>query len=458
MQHLTRSWRVATVVIFAFLVQPAAAQPALTITPVVAAPDDSVTAVITGPPGLFYVLAGSSVGAGFSYGGVALALGTDLTLHGQGVLDATGRATVNLTPPFRGTLLDRYYLQAATSPSPTFLPLAPSPGRVVLNGDLASGLVGPPGVVATNATGAYDFTNVNGFVASGSEGTGNLGASGPGARMVWYPGKAAFRAGVVNGTEWDDVNIGANSVALGGYTVASAPYTLAIGNSSMALATGDMALGTAAVASGSGSIAIGGHVNATAAFGTALGHNATASGVGSTAIGMYASTGNRRGAIVFGDFSTLTPVVATLDNQFMVRASGGTILYSSSDLTTGVSVPPGGGAWTAISDARLKTNFRDLDGEDVLARLARVPIREWNYITQDSSIRHVGPTAQDFRAAFGLGEDDRTISTLDPDGIALRAIQALDTRTQQLQEENTALKAALAALRQIVEERKRQSP
>jgi hypothetical protein len=72
-----------------------------------------------------------------------------------------------------------------------------------------------------------------------------------------------------------------------------------------------------------------------------------------------------------------------------------------------------------------------------------MPIREWNYKAQDAAIRHVGPTAQDFHAAFGLGEDPKRISTIDADGVALRAIQALEARTR---EENVALKAQLAEL------------
>jgi trimeric autotransporter adhesin len=66
--------------------------------------------------------------------------------------------------------------------------------------------------------------------------------------------------------------------------------------------------------------------------------------------------------------------------------------------------------------------------------------------------------AQDFRAAFGLGEDDRHIHTLDPDGISLKAIQALVARAQATREdverltgENAALRRTLEALRQEVE-------
>jgi hypothetical protein len=157
---------------------------------------------------------------------------------------------------------------------------------------------------------------------------------------------------------------------------------------------------------------------------------------------------------VYGDSTggLINQVKATAPNQFVVRAAGGTIFYSNAALTAGVSLAPGAGAWAAVSDVHMKENFRDLDGEDVLAKLARIPIREWNYITQDASVRHVGPTAQDFHTAFGLGDDDRTISTLDPDGIALRAIQALDERTKRLQREIAALLAENAALRATLEQ------
>jgi len=122
-----------------------------------------------------------------------------------------------------------------------------------------------------------------------------------------------------------------------------------------------------------------------------------------------------------------------------VRAAGGTTFYSNSAMNAGVSLAPGAGSWANLSDVHMKTNFRDLDGETVLTKLAGIPVREWNYITQDASIRHVGPTAQDFHAAFGLGDNDRTINTLDPDGISLKAIQALYTRSERLQEQSIRL-------------------
>ena len=138
--------------------------------------------------------------------------------------------------------------------------------------------------------------------------------------------------------------------------------------------------------------------------------------------------------------------MARAANQFLVRAAGGTSISSNAALTAGVDLLPGAGSWSTVSDVALKDRFRDLDGEDVLARLARMPVREWPYLAQDTAIRHVGPTAQDFRAAFGLGESDRRISTVDADGIALAGVQALETRTQAADQRSRVLEERTAAL------------
>jgi trimeric autotransporter adhesin len=69
----------------------------------------------------------------------------------------------------------------------------------------------------------------------------------------------------------------------------------------------------------------------------------------------------------------------------------------------------------------------------------------WSYKTQGPSIRHMGPTAQDFSRAFGLGEDDRHITTIDADGVALAAIQGLYRQNQALQRQNQALRSQLVA-------------
>jgi hypothetical protein len=104
----------------------------------------------------------------------------------------------------------------------------------------------------------------------------------------------------------------------------------------------------------------------------------------------------------------------------------------------------------AGSDANPKEHFRDLDGDEVLAKIARMPIREWNYKTDDPAIRHLGPTPRDFHAAFGLGADPLEISAIDADGVALRAIQALEARSrtehENLLEDTQALADESASL------------
>ena len=108
-------------------------------------PGQSVVVQLIGAPFANFALIGSATNAGFSYAGVALAVGTDVVVLTTGVLDATGVATIVVTPPFRGTTLDRYYLQGATAPSPSFAGLVPSNGLVLRNADLISGLAGPEG-------------------------------------------------------------------------------------------------------------------------------------------------------------------------------------------------------------------------------------------------------------------------------------------------------------------------
>ena len=108
-----------------------------------------------------------------------------------------------------------------------------------------------------------------------------------------------------------------------------------------------------------------------------------------------------------------------------LRASGGTIFFSTSDQTNGVVLGAGTGTWSSLSDRNAKENFAPVDGLEVLERLAAIPVETWNYKTQDDAIRHMGPMAQDFAAAFGLGADEKRITTIDADGVALAAIQGL---------------------------------
>lgn len=110
-----------------------------------------------------------------------------------------------------------------------------------------------------------------------------------------------------------------------------------------------------------------------------------------------------------------------------------------------------GGVWTDVSDANRKENINPVDAREILERVRDLPISTWNFKDENKSIRHLGPTAQDFHAAFALGPDDKHLASLDSGGVALAAIQGLDELVREKEKEITDLKARLAALEALVE-------
>ena len=416
------------------------------------------------------------------------------------------------TPGGRGVQVDaRITLPSASG---SWSDSAGNAGTLAL-GASTGGNARPLPATATVIPSTFALLPDGGFLARGTGAATPVPASGPGFRMMWHPGKAAFRAGNVGGNQWDDVNIGIASTATGAGTTASGAYGVAMGfgatasgQSSTAMgwnatasSVGSTAMGWSVTASGERSTAMGSGATAGGGSSTALGHSTTASGGASTALGnsttasgaastaaghLTRATGNYStafgnssvaggsgslvagsfslangvdafalglrvnangtgsvvlgsdatvttpGVFMYGDRSTTNDLTTNGSNEFLVRAAGGTVFYSNAAMTTGVVLLSGTSGWqpVGVSDENRKTDFRDLDGEQVLGRLAAMPVREWRYTTQDAGIRHVGPTAQDFRAAFGLGESDVRIGSVDADGIALAGVKALDARTR----------------------------
>ena len=169
---------------------------------------------------------------------------------------------------------------------------------------------------------------------------------------------------------------------------------------------------------------------------TVAGHNSFAAGTFATA--------NHYGCFVWGDFSSTT--TSTANNQFMVRCTGGAIIYTAAGTSTGVQLASGGGSWSSLSDRNAKKHFRPVDAKAVLAKVAEMPVSTWNYNSQSEAIRHIGPMAQDFYSAFGVGEDERHITTVDEGGVALAAIQGLNIKLQEKDKEIQALEERLNKL------------
>jgi len=157
------------------------------------------------------------------------------------------------------------------------------------------------------------------------------------------------------------------------------------------------------------------------------------------------------GAFVWGD-STEVDVASTNSNSVTMRARGGYRLFTS--FNGGAFLAPGDGSWTAMSDRNAKENVQSVDARGVLEKVAALPVSTWNYKSQASDIRHIGPMAQDFKTAFGVGGSDTGITTVDADGVALAAIQGLNQKLREelrrRDAENAELRERLAALEKIV--------
>jgi hypothetical protein len=84
-----------------------------------------------------------------------------------------------------------------------------------------------------------------------------------------------------------------------------------------------------------------------------------------------------------------------------------------------------GGTWTNSSSEALKENFTQLDKEEILNKISQLRLEQWNYKVEDDTVKHIGPIAEQFYDLFGLGGSSKTVSSIDPAGIALVGVQAL---------------------------------
>ncbi len=140
------------------------------------------------------------------------------------------------------------------------------------------------------------------------------------------------------------------------------------------------------------------------------------------AMGVFVSSSN---GFVFGTATDHKVMLLTNNSLHTTFNTDGSI-----STATGATLTAGG-VWTDNSDRNLKMNIIQANGQDVLQRLANLPISTWSYKVEGTDVMHMGPMAQDFYATFGLGNDENHIAALDTNGVALVAVQELYALTQE---------------------------
>jgi len=106
-----------------------------------------------------------------------------------------------------------------------------------------------------------------------------------------------------------------------------------------------------------------------------------------------------------------------------------------------------GGVWTNASSRSFKEGFGSVDAIAVLDKLVALPVQTWFYKASRDEGQHMGPFAEDFAKTFGLGNDEKHITTVDESGVALAAIQGLNRKVEnenaQLRQQNADLHSQL---------------
>lgn len=189
-------------------------------------------------------------------------------------------------------------------------------------------------------------------------------------------------------------------------------------------------------------------------------------GDGGTGVGVY-GTGGQMGVSGAGNYAVVGSSPGNAIGVWGISQSAGVGVQGQASTGTGVYgmgqygvyangsvydfMGQGGewgraGTWSNGSSRSLKENFVPVNNQSILAKIVALPMTQWNYKT-DKKALHIGPIAEDFYAIFGLGNDEKSVSTIDPAGVALVGVKALNEKIDAQQKEIDELKAEIRALR-----------
>ncbi|GAB3993381.1 hypothetical protein GCM10028807_28460 [Spirosoma daeguense] len=319
-----------------------------------------------------------------------------------------------------------------------------------VRGNTVAGVISP-NYIGGHASANFGHKNYASGYAAASFGLENNAA-----------GSTSFAAGnnnQVDGFSSSAFALGYNNVTDGDYSFSLGEGNVVHQNNSFALGSNNVLSEPAIINYKKDNFAFGNTNVLKNRLGIAIGFNNTIEGAKSIAIGSYVgSLSSVSGSTVLGDSDPLQQghTMAGTSNQFIARFLNGYFLLTCGNISpgpgygsviTGVQIGRGQSSWATISDSTKKERFQAINHADLLRKIGALKLTSWNYKGQ-TSIRHYGPMAQDFYAAFGndgLGQIgcDTLIYSHDMAGITLTAVQALIRENETLKSQNQELKARI---------------
>lgn len=381
--------------------------------------------VAIGKSAMFTGVGQRSVAIGFESmrnGGSGVAIGWQAMRNGRSGGVAIGtQALLNATTGFN-VAIGTNALRSATT----------TDGNVAIGSNALTALTTTSENVAIGRDALAAFT-----ASAGGQGEPNLavGARAGGTITTGY-GNTAFGYEAMRGltTGFYNVAIGHQAMFSNITGITQSQHTVIgyMANVKGSNGSQSVAIGAEASAGINRSIAIGAQSNATGAESIAIGYGASAV-ANSVAIGSNVSA-TVNNTMVLGGANINSWRFGRSDNP------GNHALIVGTNNTNGNGAHlTTGGVWTNASDVNLKEDITPLNPHEIMQKIMQLPVTRWRY--KGTNEYHVGPMAQDFYASFGVGTDDKSISTIDPSGVNILALQALYEKLQVLENKVANLKA-----------------
>ena len=251
------------------------------------------------------------------------------------------------------------------------------------------------GSLTNNLTGSMN--TATGIIALAFNTTGSYN-TGTGGDALWTNTSGSFNTATGSHGLYKN-DLGNSNIAMGYsalYNNSSGSYNTAIGNRAL-------------------------DINTTGTYNVAVGYNANASFSYLTDLTYATVIGANASVLSSNTMSFGNPSVWKWAFGLSTTGFGHAMEVGSSNINGNGAYLTTGGTWTNTSSRMKKENFSELNGNDLLQKISQLSIQKWKYKGTDEY--HIGPVAEDFYKAFGLGTDNKGISTVDPSGIALAAIK-----------------------------------